>query len=96
MTKLVLSAMLALITINIIMSGCDNGTDEVLAPEPEEISAEELKSLLDNRSDMVLVDVRSRDSYDAGHIPGAISMPFPDEIRARYQELPLDKTIILY
>ncbi len=67
-----------------------------LAADYERVTVNELKGLLDNKADIVVVDVRSKDSYDAGHIPGAISMPYPDEIKARHGELPQDKTIILY
>jgi hypothetical protein len=43
----------------------------------------------------ILVDVRSRASYDKSHAAGAISMP-EEEITARLDELPRDKEIILY
>lgn len=32
-------------------------------------------------SELVVVDVRSREDFDAGHIPGAMSVPF-DELSA--------------
>jgi rhodanese-related sulfurtransferase len=43
----------------------------------------------------VLVDVRSKASYDKSHAAGAISMP-EEEVGARVDELPQDKDIILY
>ncbi len=67
-----------------------------LAAEPERIPLEEFKNMFDSEADMVIVDTRDISSYLEGHIPGAISMRYPDEIRARNQELPRDKTIILY
>jgi 3-mercaptopyruvate sulfurtransferase SseA len=67
-----------------------------LAADYERITADELKGLLGNKADIVVVDVRSIESYKVGHIPGAISMPYADEIKARHGELPQDKTIILY
>jgi 3-mercaptopyruvate sulfurtransferase SseA len=39
-----------------------------------------------DRGEVVLVDVRSRLSYEAGHVPGAISIPF-EQITARAGEL---------
>jgi len=66
-----------------------------LAADYERVTANELKGLLDNKADIVVVDVRSKESYKAGHIPGSISMPF-SEINARHGELPQGKTIILY
>lgn len=43
----------------------------------------------------VYVDVRSKESYDAGHIPGAISIPL-SELLSRTRELPPGKFIITY
>ena len=69
---------------------------QVYAADYERVTVDELKNMLDNKADIVVVDVRSKEIYNAGHIPGAISMPFADEIKARHGELPQDKTIILY
>lgn len=43
----------------------------------------------------VFVDVRSKESYDAGHIKGAISIPL-SELLGRLRELPPKKFIITY
>jgi hypothetical protein len=43
----------------------------------------------------VLVDVRGKALYDAGHAAGAISIP-EAEMAARLNELPRDQEIILY
>ncbi len=58
-----------------------------------QISQEEAKSIMDSREDIVILDVREQDEYDAGHIPGAILMPY-----TRAEELLGDKsqTILVY
>jgi len=43
----------------------------------------------------VWIDVRSKESYDAGHIKGALSFPLSDII-TRAKELPRDKELITY
>ncbi len=43
----------------------------------------------------IFVDVRSRDSYEAGHIKGAVSIP-ESQIAERLKELPPHKMIITY
>ena len=43
----------------------------------------------------VLLDVRSQEEYDAGHIEGSVLLPI-DEIRQRYTELDKSKTYIVY
>ena len=69
---------------------------QVLAAEPERIALAELKRLLDAKENVILVDVRNQLQYNLGHLPGAISMPFPDGIEARHQTLPPDGLIVLY
>jgi len=59
------------------------------------IGLEELKEKLDAGADLVVVDVRSKEEFEQGHIPGAISIPY-SEMKARYRELPRDKEIITY
>ena len=69
---------------------------QCLAAEAERITMEEFKSMFDSKADMVIVDTRSIGAYESGHIPGAISMDYPEGIQAQNQELPRDKMIILY
>jgi rhodanese-related sulfurtransferase len=47
------------------------------------------------KSGDLLVDVRSKDEYDAGKIADAINIPV-DEVRARLDEIPKDRTIYIY
>lgn len=43
----------------------------------------------------ILLDVRTREEFAAGNIPGATNIPI-DELRGRLTELPTDKTIYIY
>ena len=45
--------------------------------------------------EVLLLDVRPRPEYRAGHLPGAISMPLP-ELRRRLPELSRDREIVAY
>jgi rhodanese-related sulfurtransferase len=56
---------------------------------PEELSA------LSGRAEIVLLDVRPYQEYQAGHLPGAVSIPL-DELEGRLHELPQEKTIVAY
>ena len=69
---------------------------QVFAAQAERITSKELKRLLDAKEKVTLVDVRGKINYNLGHIPGAISMPFPDGIETRHQTLPPDGLIVLY
>jgi len=59
------------------------------------ISPEELKEKLDGGADVVVIDVRSEEAFDRGHIKGAISIPLRS-IAVRYAEVPSDKEIVAY
>jgi rhodanese-related sulfurtransferase len=43
----------------------------------------------------VILDVRPTEEYDAGHIPGAVSIP-ADQLSERLAELPTDAEIVAY
>jgi hydroxyacylglutathione hydrolase len=43
----------------------------------------------------LLLDVRERSEWDAGHAPGALHIPYED-LRARAHDLPLDRSVVVY
>ena len=61
------------------------------------ISAADLVERLSTDAAPVLLDVRSAEEFAAGHIPGAIHMPY-DEIPARLEELAeyRDEELVVY
>lgn len=60
----------------------------------EPLSAIELLERM-RADDVVILDVRPEDEYDAGHIPGALSIPV-GELERRVSELPAEKEIVAY
>ncbi|MEB1809750.1 MAG: ArsR family transcriptional regulator [Bacillaceae bacterium] len=62
--------------------------------EVETFSIEDLPSLLENDT-TELIDVRPSREYEAGHIPGAKSIPIT-ELKEMLTNLPKDKKIIAY
>lgn len=71
------------------------------APQADEksrslISGEEAKRRLEANPDAILLDVRTQEEYDGGHIPGAVCFPNEDIL----PELPLpfekDAEILVY
>ena len=51
-------------------------------PATEEIRSDALAALIQKRTPLVLVDVRSEKDYQAGHIPSAVNIPlseFPEK-----------------
>ena len=54
------------------------------------ITAEEAKQIMDSEEDYIILDVREQDEYDAGHIPGAILIPYT-QIAEKAEEVLTDK-----
>ena len=48
-----------------------------------------------DKTKAMIIDSRTKEEYDFGHIEGAINIPV-DEIRSRLNEMPRDKKIIVY
>ena len=59
----------------------------------EELSRAELASRLGDG--LVVWDVRPEPEFDAGHVPGAVSVP-PGEVRRRLRSVPKDAEVVAY
>ena len=55
----------------LVLTGC--GGKEVKNTY-QQITQEEAKKMMDTQ-DVIILDVRERDEFDAGHIPGAVLLP---------------------
>ena len=64
----------------------ENGQEAVYV----NITAQEAKEIMDCEEGYVILDVRTWDEYNQGHIPGAILIP-DTEIKARAEEVLTDK-----
>jgi rhodanese-related sulfurtransferase/DNA-binding transcriptional ArsR family regulator len=62
--------------------------------ELEPVTLTELRRLMRDGT-VTVIDVRPRDEFEAGHIPGALSIPVP-ELGRRLRDLPKRKEIIAY
>ncbi|WP_293720442.1 rhodanese-like domain-containing protein [uncultured Phascolarctobacterium sp.] len=63
----------------------------------QNITAAQLKARLDKGDMLTVIDVRTKEEYASGHVPGSILIPF-DEIKAKAGQLPQDKNteIVVY
>lgn len=62
------------------------------------ISAEQLMQLPAN-ANVLIVDARSKEAYEQGHIPNAVNVPFTetfDDIKLSGRALPLNKVVALF
>src|SRR5256884_889715 len=67
---------------------------DYLGDDVDAIGRDELIARL-RRGDVVLVDVRPTEEYEAGHIDGARSIPI-EELEERLAELPADREVVAY
>lgn len=58
------------------------------------ITLKELRRLV-RSGEVTVIDVRPRDEYEAGHIPGALSLPVSELLR-RLKEIPKSREVIAY
>jgi len=66
-------------------------------PEIPRISIEELKKLIDAHEDLIIIDAQPQEVYQQGHIPGAISLPWREEVAfTDVAMFPKNKLIVIY
>ncbi|MBP1756910.1 MAG: Rhodanese-like protein [Firmicutes bacterium] len=77
-------------------SNISSTSSDSVAPVLEKITAEKAKEMMDSDQPIIL-DVRTTEEYEEGHIEGAILIP-DNEISAKAEELLTDKnaTILVY
>ena len=87
----------------IVLASC--GTVETSAPAAEEtsieaepsyqtISSDDAKKMMDEDSAVIILDVRTKDEFDTGHIEGAILIP-DDKIEEKAEEILTDKSAVI-
>ena len=73
--------------------GCSTGGSATY----EQISGAEAKALMDSESEYIIIDARTQEEYDEGHIPGAIMIPEYEIADRAEKELPdKDQLILVY
>ena len=65
------------------------------AQEVQSIKPEDLKKLIESKSDIVVVDTQPKSAYDMGHIAGAVNFPWASQIKTP-SNLPRNKLLVLY
>ena len=63
----------------------------------EQITQEEAKQIMETTNGYILLDTRTREEYDQGHIPGALLIPHTEIAQRVEEELPdQDQVILVY
>lgn len=92
MRILVVSILFALVVISGFFLQCDAVAKQPVSVEASPYLIERVKN-----EEWLLIDVRSEEEYNEGHIPGAVNMPH-DQIQSYLDELEgwQDKPVIVY
>ena len=73
--------------------GCSDGGSATY----EQISGAEAKALMDSESGYIIIDARTQEEYNEGHIPGAILIPeYEIADRAEKELSDKDQLILVY
>jgi predicted heme/steroid binding protein/rhodanese-related sulfurtransferase len=64
-------------------------------PKAPYVSAGEVRAWMETDKSVVLIDVREKDEFDEGHLPGAINIPY-NEIEGRLAEFDRERRQVLY
>ena len=73
-----------------MLTACGQNTENDQGAVYVNITAEEAKQIMDSEEGYIILDVRTQEEYDEGHIPGAIVISH-EEIADKAEEVLTDK-----
>jgi len=89
----------------LVMVACGSETSQIETPTPTatptavlsytSLTVDGAKSLIQENTDLVVLDVRTKEEYESGHLQNAILIPV-SELQDRLAELDKDKKILVY
>ena len=94
----------AVLMVAVCLIGCGSVSSSQRVEEEQEmsegyisISMEEAKQMMEEETDYILLDVRTVDEFEAGHIPGAVCIPNETIGEEEIAELPdKEQKILIY
>ena len=66
-----------------------------MAVKPGPVSPEEGKALVQQKHNLVILDVRNPNEFVSGHYPNALNIPV-NELETRFSEVPAGKAVIVH
>lgn len=82
--------LIILLLAMMLLTACGQAKENNQGAVYVNITAEEAKQIMDSEEGYIILDVRTQEEYDEGHIPGAVLIP-NTEIEARAEEELTDK-----
>lgn len=85
--------LLTISAVLLLLTGC--GAED--APTYRQVSSDEAAAMMASESDYLILDVRTREEYEQGHIPGAVCVPNESIGSGELSALPRkDQLILVY
>ncbi len=85
---------LPVLILAVLLCGCGSGEQPA---SYQQISQEEAKEMMEQDGTQIIVDVRTQEEYDSGHIPGAVCIPNESIGTEQPDALPdLEQIILVY
>jgi rhodanese-related sulfurtransferase len=83
-----------LILAMLLLTACGQQNQDTQEAVYMNITAQEAKELMDTQEGYIILDTRTQEEYDEGHIPGAIVLPY-DEVLERAEGILTDKNQLI-
>ena len=80
--------------VMLLFAGCSQAKGNPQEASFVNITAEKAKQLMDTEENYIILDVRTQEEYDQGHIPGAILIP-DNRIDADAEKVLTDKNQLI-
>lgn len=78
----------------VVLTACGQNKENVQETIYMNISAQEAKQIMDTQTGYVILDTRTKEEFDTGHIPGAIQISH-DEILKKAESVLTDKNQLI-
>lgn len=81
----------------LLLTGCSAEKGEKDVAGYEMITAQQAKEITDTQEGYVILDTRTQEEYEQGHIPGAVLIPYDEILEKAEKVLPdKDQLILVY
>lgn len=77
-----------------LLTACGQDRENVQEAVYVNITAEQAKEIMDSQEGYIILDTRTQEEYDTGHIPGAIVISH-DEIKQKAESVLTDKNQLI-
>lgn len=79
----------------VLFSACGHNTQKEQEMVYMNITAQQAKEIMDTQEGYIILDTRTQEEYDTGHIPGAIVLPYDEVLKKAETVLPDKSQLIL-